>query len=202
MAKKEKTQEKIIEAARDVFHRKGYDGARMQEIADTASINKGLLHYYFKSKDALFERVLTLALEKTFRKIMVILNADLPLFEKIEGFCAAYIGMISRNAYLPRFVIHELGKNPDRFIERFVGKAGRPSLSGFFEQVLAEASAGKIRDVDPKHLMANMISMCVFPFLARPMIQLMGEMDHAEFKRFAEERKTEVARFLIDAIRL
>ncbi len=51
------TEEKIFKAAKDVFHRKGFDGTRMQEIADKANINMSMLHYYYRSKDKLFEKV-------------------------------------------------------------------------------------------------------------------------------------------------
>ncbi|HEX2898201.1 MAG TPA: helix-turn-helix domain-containing protein, partial [Bacteroidia bacterium] len=63
VSEKENTEFRILEAARHIFQQKGFDGARMQEIADTAQINKGLLHYYFKSKDALFHKVFGIAFD-------------------------------------------------------------------------------------------------------------------------------------------
>ena len=78
------TEQKILNAAEEVFHTKGYDGARMQEIADKASINKGLLHYYFKSKDALFDTIFSLALRRMVTNIQSVLSMDIPLEEKIN----------------------------------------------------------------------------------------------------------------------
>ena len=84
------TEQKIIEAAETVFHEKGFDGARMQEIADKANINKGLLHYYFKSKDVLFEAIFSAALRRTLTNLNSILimeskNNSKP-FEKATNF--------------------------------------------------------------------------------------------------------------------
>ena len=68
------TEQKILEAAQEVFHEKGYDGARMQEIADKASINKGLLHYYFKTKDSLFEAIFSIAFRQMIAQIQAIIT--------------------------------------------------------------------------------------------------------------------------------
>lgn len=200
MAKKENTEEKIIEAAREVFHKKGYDGTRMQEIADQANINKGLLHYYFKSKDKLFTKVFSIAFDTIFSRIGKILNSDQPLFEKIENFCHTYVEMVSHNSYVPRFVLHELGKNPDAFVEKVVARGNQPHLQKWNEQVLEAIDKGHIRPVDPGHLIINMLSLCVFPFIARPIFQLMMEMDNDQFENLIQERKAEVTAFVIHAI--
>lgn len=202
MAKKENTESKIVEAAREVFHRKGFDGARMQEIADTAQINKGLLHYYFKSKNKLFDKVFGLAFDALFRKLGETLNADRSIFEKIEVFCEEYISMVSRNSYIPRFVINELGKNPERFIDSRIGQNKKELFEPFFKQIEQAGKDGLIRPIDPRHLMVNMISLCVFPFLAAPMLQVMAGFNAQELADFQEARKKEVADFIIQGIKI
>ena len=201
MSPKENTEQKIIEAAQEVFHKKGFEGARMQEIADTARINKGLLHYYFKSKSKLFEMVFGVAFEQMFSKITSIVNSDDSLETKITQFCQTYIGILSKNSYLPRFVINELSRDPDKFIKKMLGKKGKPDPTKFFEQIREEGRKGSIREVDPKHLMINMVSMCIFPFLARPMVQVIIDLDNKAYKRFVEERKKEVPEFMIHSLR-
>lgn len=199
-AERENTEEKILEAARDVFLTKGFDGARMQEIANAANINKGLLHYYFKSKDALFGRVFGLAFEAMMKRFAEILAADTELPFKIEQFCHTYITVVARNSYLPRFVINEISRQPDAFIARLRKRGEMPNAQIFFDQVKREAEAGKIRPIDGKQLIVNMLSLCIFPFLAKPMIQILANMPTAEFKAFIEARKTEVSKFVLDAI--
>lgn len=202
VSEKENTEFRILEAARHIFLQKGFDGARMQEIADTAQINKGLLHYYFRSKDALFYRVFGIAFDAMVRRIAEVLNADRPLLEKIDQFCGTYIGMMARNAYLPRFVIHEISRHPDRFIQKLGKHHQLPDLQVFYRQVEQEAALGRIRPTDPKQLLVNMLSMSIFPFLAAPMIQMIHNMNHHEFEQFVKVRKTEVAQFVIHAISL
>lgn len=202
ISEKENTEFRILEAARHIFQQKGFDGARMQEIADTAHINKGLLHYYFKSKDALFHRVFGIAFDAMVKRIADVLNSDRPLFDKIDQFCGTYIGMMARNAYLPRFVIHEISRNPDRFILRLRKHHQLPDLLPFFQQVEAEAAAGRIQPTDPRQLLVNMMSMSIFPFLAQPMIQVLHNMGNQDFDQFVATRRTEVAQFIIRAIQI
>ena len=108
------TDERIYEAARDIFHERGFDGARMQEIANRAGINKALLHYYYRSKDLLFEKVYQAAAKKLFPNIMVSLRSDDPLPKKVRLFVSGYIDTLRDNPYMPGFILHELNRNPDR----------------------------------------------------------------------------------------
>src|SRR5271156_3051845 len=101
-------EQRILAAAKKVFLLKGMDGARMQDIADEAGINKALLHYYFRSKEKLFEVIFREAMDQLFPRIIGILNADKPLFDKIESFCGEYVGMLLNNPYLPMFVMNEV----------------------------------------------------------------------------------------------
>src|SRR5580698_7184188 len=108
MKEKDNSEEKILTAAKKIFLLKGMDGARMQDIADEAKINKALLHYYFRSKEMLFEKIFKEALEKLFPKILDIWKSDVSLFQKIENFCVKYIDMMQQNPYLPLFVLNEV----------------------------------------------------------------------------------------------
>src|SRR6201991_2963463 len=112
------TKERILEAARNVFVHKGMFGARMQDIADEAGINKALLHYYFKSKEKLFEEVLREAAIKLFPRINEIFTSDDSLFTKIELFCEEYITVVLENPYLPLFVLNEMNQDPVYFINK------------------------------------------------------------------------------------
>ncbi|MCB9232606.1 MAG: TetR/AcrR family transcriptional regulator [Bacteroidia bacterium] len=193
MVKKgEQTEEKIVEAARAIFHEKGFHGARMQEIADSAEINKGLLHYYFKTKDALFEKVFGIAFHKMFGIMANAMNSDLPLPEKLEKFVGIYMDVLAYNSFLPVFVLSELNRNPDKFIRKIFSVSGRPNMEPFFNQVKAEIAAGRIKDVDPRKILMNTMSLCVFPYVARPMFQAIMNISNPEFKKMMQNRKEEV----------
>ena len=202
MANKEaNTEEKILEAAEEVFHHKGYDGARMQEIADKASINKGLLHYYFKTKDSLFDAIFSLALKRMVANIHSILSMEIPLDEKIDLIVDSYMNMLSRNASLPRFVINELNKDPDKFIEKHLNGNMKDIFSSFENTVQKDVKAGRIRPIDSRQLFMNLISMIIFPYVGRPMIQVVVGLDNKEFQVLMQERRELIKIFIKAALR-
>ncbi len=196
-----KTEQKIIEAAEIVFHEKGFDGARMQEIADKASINKGLLHYYFKSKDALFDAIFNMALKKMSGTINSILKMDISLEEKMNLIIDSYMNLLLRNSSLPRFVITELNKDSDRFIKKYLSGEINNVFANFINSVQKEIDAGKIKPINPKHLFMNMISMILFPFIGKPMIQVLIGVDNKEFNKLIQERREHIKAFSKDALK-
>src|SRR6476660_2348313 len=142
--KKDKgAEERILAAARKVFVKKGMAGARMQDIADEAGINKALLHYYFRSKEKLFEVIFQEVAAELLPRINQVLEADLPLFEKIEKFCSAYIEKIMQNPFLPLFFIDEANKQPDLFLHKIFGQQP-PQTATFLKQVAEEVELGNI----------------------------------------------------------
>jgi TetR/AcrR family transcriptional regulator len=196
-----KTEQKILDAAEEVFHQKGFDGARMQEIAEEAGINKGLLHYYFKTKDKLFETIFSVALHKMISKISAIVELDISLYEKIDMMIEQYMIILMRHPNLPRFVLNELNKNPDQFIARHVNKDAQIAFGSFVASVQKEINKKSIKRIDARHLMLNIISLIIFPFVGRPMAQGIFGMDNTEFQKLLLERKEHVKGFLKDALR-
>ncbi len=116
MVNKVNTEDRILEAAKEVFIAKGFDGARMQEIADTAEINKALLHYYFRNKDKLFEAVFEETLLQIGPMVLSFVNEPIPLEVKIWKFVDDYIEIIRNNPKLPLFILNEIHVNPDRIL--------------------------------------------------------------------------------------
>lgn len=201
MKKDQNTEATILNAAREVFHQKGMAGARMQEIADKAGINKALLHYYFRNKQQLFMAIFQESFKVIMPEVNEILTAGIPLFEKIEAFVERYLDLLEQNPVIPLFVLNEIRQNPD-FIISTIQTHGGPNLKPFFNQIKQEANAGNIRTVDPRQLMVNLISLCIFPQLGRPMIQRLMKVEDAAFDKMLEERKTHVSQFIINAIKV
>jgi len=190
-----------LDAARNVFIRKGLDGARMQDIADEAGINKALLHYYFRTKDKLFEMIFMETVGKIFPRFEMILLSDMDFFEKIRLIVSSYIEVIIHNPYLPLFVLNEMNKNPEFGIVDFF-KVQRPVvIHRFMEDIEKEVSKGTIKAVSPAHLLVNMMSMCIFPFVAKPVINIMLDLDELQFRNMMEQRKRVVAEFIIESIK-
>ncbi|MGL6267798.1 MAG: TetR family transcriptional regulator [Chitinophagaceae bacterium] len=195
------TEEKILNAAREVFFQKGFSGARMQDIADEAGINKALLHYYFRSKEKLFETIFREAFEKLVPRIIEVFSSKLPFFEKIRAFCEAYITMAIENPFIPIFILNEMHRNPEGFKKTF-GDIPKKLPHTLLKSVIKKAmDDGLIREIDPLQLIMNMLSLCMFPTISRPMFQLVMNMSDMQFKKMNELRKKEVADFIIQAIK-
>lgn len=194
-------REKILEAARKVFTTRGMAGARMQDIADEAGINKALLHYYFRDKEKLFELVFLEEAQKFFPKINMIFQSDNTLFEKIEAFVVEYITEMQENPYLPWFVMNEINRDPDQFMYKIWGKKNLPNPSKFLQQIDREVKKGTIKRISPLHLLMNLLSMTIFPFIAKPMMQRNLGMNEMQFNAAMEERKKEIPKFIIASIK-
>jgi AcrR family transcriptional regulator len=199
--KDQSTEARILEGARKVFLSKGLAGARMQDIADEAGINKALLHYYFRSKEKLFEMVFMEAAQKLFPKINFIFESNMPLFEKIENFADEYITVMVENPYLPLFVLNEINQHPASFFKRLNEKFGFPDPALFLKQIEQEIKKGEIKRVNPVQLLMNMLSLCIFPFMAKPLFQLRMGLGETQFREFMDQRKKEVPKFIIDSIK-
>lgn len=200
MGKDATTEEKILAAARKVFVKKGMDGARMQDIADEAGINKALLHYYFRNKEKLFEKIFIEVAGAFIPKVENILNSDKPVFDKINSFCNEYISQMMETPFVPIFVLNEVNKQPAAFLKKVLG--GRKiSVDVFLRQIESEIKAGIIKPFQPVDLLLNIVSLCLFPFAARPMLQIITGIDPSGFTALMEKRKKEVPKLIIDYIK-
>ena len=194
------TEQRILAAAKKIFLSKGLDGARMQDIADEAGINKAMLHYYFRSKDKLFETIFGDIARQFMPRITEIFESDKTLFEKIEMFCGEYIEQVRQTPYLPLFVLSEAARRPVLLLKKMFGNK-KPPVHLFFQQVQKETEAGIIKTIDPVQLFLNMLSMCVFPFMAKPMLEHVAGINKKQFDILMEERKKMIPAFIIASIK-
>ncbi len=197
--KKDNTEEKILEAAKSVFLNKGMDGARMQEIADEAGINKALLHYYFRSKERLFEAIFGEIIKFAFPKITRIIASDLGIVSKIEQFVDAYLEILMKHPFIPGFIMKELSRDPSTFLKMIMKFGFNPQI--IYTQIEEAMDRGEIIRMDPRHLAVNVISMCVFPFAARLIISfVIFKEDQQAIENFYRERATVIKQFVVNAI--
>jgi len=198
--KDKNTEEHILNAAKKVFQSKGMDGARMQEIADTAGINKAMLHYYFRNKQSLFEAVFTNAFLLLAPQLNTVLNDDSSIEEKIKNFTSNYISFIVKHPYLPNFIIQELNRNPD-FLDKIKNNSAFPNIEKFKNQVNQDVKKGIIKPISAEQLFINIMSLNVFPFVAKPLLMAFTNTDEMNYNQLMEDRKNIVADFIINSIK-
>ncbi len=194
------TESNILDAAKRVFQNKGMDGARMQEIADEANINKAMLHYYFRSKQLLFEAVFKNAFSLLSPQLNTILNDDSSIEDKIKNFSFNYISFIIKHPYLPNFIIQELNRNPE-FMLTIQSISGFPNIEKFKNQVKSEVEMGLIIPIEAEQLFINIMALNIFPFVAKPLVKALINKNDEDMNAILEARKTEVANFIINAIK-
>lgn len=168
------TESKILEAAKVVFMKYGLYGARMQDIADLAGINKALLHYYFRNKEKLFDAVFNGALEKYFDQMTVLGDTNLPLVERVCRYIDNIFLFFQEYPQMSMFIIKEISVEPELFREKVEHlKKGNGKL---LIPALREAmDNGEIEQTDPLIFMINLHSLCAYPFLASPIFRVISE---------------------------
>lgn len=174
----------------------------MDDIANEAGINRALLHYYFRNKDRMFEVIFEQRILEFFSGLIAILSADINLRDKVLAIIDHDMSMLKKHPDLPLFVLQEINQNPDR-IKKFILKNGvSPKLifETFNSQVKKEAKKGVIRNIEGMQLLINIMSLCVYPFIARPMIQLLNGLSDEEFDDTMNRRKDEIAEFIFMGI--
>ena len=200
-AKNETTESQILDAAEKVFQAKGMDGARMQEIADKAGINKAMLHYYYRSKQLLFEAVFKMAFSMLAPQLNKVLNDESSIFDKIRKFTDNYISFVIKHPYLPNFIIQELNRNPE-FVQKLSLEKHFPNIEKFKKQVEENVADGTIRPISAQQLFINIMALNIFPFIGAPLLKGFINYNDIEYKKLMENRKIEVADFIINSIKI
>jgi TetR/AcrR family transcriptional regulator len=197
------TEQRIFNAASEVFEEKGYTGARMQEIADRAGINKALLHYYFRTKEQLFRAVFKVLLKKMFEKIFSIFAREIPFKEKLRLFLDEHIEFMLRNPKLPIFLLNELSQNP-ALAEGIKDMVNYQELRELiYTRHAKELKGYGIKKNDMPQLMVTVVSFSIFPFAARDMIKIMMPEieDNKKFNAFMNTRKEFASNFVMAALK-
>ena len=186
------TEEKIIISAEKLFYQKGKAGASMQDIADDAGINRPLLNYYFRSKDKLFEAVFRKALGSFVPSLAVMLHSDISFEEYVPKMIHVIIDNMIANPQIPVFVLQELSSNPERMpqIVKEMGIDQKVFEEKMYEKMDTKPDGSKKLKSDFRQMVINLISLCIFPFAARPVITgILFNGDDEAFIKAMNERK-------------
>jgi len=184
-------EDKIIEAANKVFLKYGVEAATMMQIADEAGISRTSLHYYYRSKAHLFETVFEMIECKMVPKLSDILEARVSVIEKIQLFVNEYIDLITEYPGIPGFMSAEIQRNPEWIIRLY--KCKELDFDGLKADIRKESEAGRLRPVKTEDLFANIMGMCVFPILTKPVFkELAFDGKEDQFVEYMSSRKREV----------
>jgi len=183
------TEERIKNAARTVFQKKGYAAARTRDIADEAGINIALLNYYFRSKEKLFEIIMLETLTDFYEEVAGVFNDESSDFRaKLELLVNKYITLLLKDDNIPFFILSELRNHSEKLVKKipikklFMG-------SSFYRQFNEEVARGAISESNPVHFMMNIMGLVIFPFIAKPFLKCIGGMKDAQYKALMTERK-------------
>ena len=202
------TEQRILDAAHAVFLRRGTAGARMQEIAAEAGVNQALLHYYFRTKDRLSKAAFERAAAQFMPAAIRVLASDAPIEAKVARIIDLELSHLARAPYLPGYIISEVTHHPERarqLIAAVTGQApddvGPRIVATLRKQIDARVRRGAMRSIAPEQFIVNLMSLCIFPFAARPMIQAMLGMDLRGFDQFIARRRRDLTAFFLGALR-
>lgn len=179
----------------------------MQEIAAEAGVNQALLHYYFRSKDRLAEAVFREAAGRLIPAVTRLLASEASIELKVEQFVHLYIDTVRQNPFLPGYILAEMHQRPERLraLKETAGAQAAVLAGALLERLRVQldegANAGMMRRISPQQFVVNLLALTVFPFAARPAMELAFGLDDAEFARFLDERRAELPGFILSALR-
>lgn len=187
-------EQAILAAAEQEFLSKGFDGARTTSIASAAGVTHAMLHYYFRTKEQLFERILDEKLRLMGESVLAAFGQpNLPLQERLRDAIGSHFDFIARNPDLPRFIVNEVFSRPDRYetMRARIREIADTLMRDMQRELDALSARGEAEPLDVRMLMLDIISLNVFPFIAYPLIEpILGSFSN-DRARFFELRKAE-----------
>jgi AcrR family transcriptional regulator len=201
--KKDDARMRILDAADSVFVRRGIDGARMQEIADRARVNKALLHYYFRTKTGLARAVWLRSASSFVPGILQMLASDLSLDEKIDSFVDSYHTFLTQHPYLLLFALSESARRPE-LVHDFYSverrKVARRMVSKLRKQINERAKRTKSRPLSAEQFFITLVGSCLFPFAATATLTDVLGLSRTEVAGFMERRRKDLPALLKRAL--
>lgn len=173
------TEYKILEAAKTEFLEFGLYGARMQNIANRAGINKALLHYYFRNKEKLFDKVFESALARYFSNMDIMSDDRLDFKERVHVLADRFLDFLNEYPQMALFLIKEVSANQALFIEK-VEKSQKGNIT-LLKALIEAKQHGIITVQDPLLFFVQLISMCTYPFVAKPLFTVIAERNETSW---------------------
>jgi TetR/AcrR family transcriptional regulator len=193
----EATEEKIKQTAKKIFFGKGHFNAKMHEIAKEAGVNRALLHYYFRSRENLFESVLREAMEESFISMFRILSTDEPFENKIEQAIGQIVDCLTEYPFIENFIISEINKDPGKALTDETISTGRKFTKKFLKEIEVYLKKNKLKGIEPEHFIVNMMALCAYPSSTKPIIKNILNYSENEYMNFLRSRKKMITKMVL-----
>ncbi len=196
-------EEKILAAAERLFLENGYEATSTTQIAREAGCNQALVHYYFRTKEKLFDAVLGGRIRQALRDFMITDAGDGNFRQKLTRVIEFHYDVVRKNSDMVLFLMNSLTRNPS-MLESIIADAGekpRQALKKFRNDLQVEIEMGRIRPISLNELMLNVVSLNVFPFAVRPVFTKVFDMGDDETEAMFDERKKEIVKTILQGLR-
>lgn len=197
MKKDATTEEKIREAARQVFLAKGFDGCTSREIAKAAGENVALVNYYFRSKSQLFQIVFEAAMEDFVMSMISVFSSDKSLEEKMSIFIDHEYDFLEKHPELPNFILNEMNREDGCSMDQSV-LFEKVAATGIFEECLRAQKEGNMREISLPSIPILIMSNCHYPVMARNLMKSLHGMTDDQYTQNLVEHRKLVKSMLVD----
>ena len=194
-------KERIIEVAKSLFMEKGYSDTSMSEIAEKVGINRPGLHYYFRTKDKMFNVVFGMIVMSVAPKFQnIILQKDLPIATRVEKVIDVYYQMLQKNPYLPLFILREMNRDINFLFNAFRSLDVANFFEGLKTSLQEEMANGKLKQVPLRIVFFTFYSALIFPFISRNLISLEMLNENETFEELLVEWKPYIVKQMVNLL--
>lgn len=190
------TEQAILEAAQEIFLDKGYAAASTVKIAEKAGVTHAMLHYYFRSKEKIFQKILDKEIETMFSAISGVMSPDAGLWETISMTISIHFDFLNTHRRVPFLLLSVVESNPE-MLEKYKRKFENivmTELARHAERMSRWEKEGGINEVDLVQLLYTVISLNVSAFLGIPPMKKVLKMSDSQIDDFLVKRKEEILR--------
>jgi TetR/AcrR family transcriptional regulator len=194
---------RILQFAEEVFLEKGFSAAKTTEIARRAGVNHALVHYYFRSKENLFETIVINKLKVIIQSFSEATTKDMPYNERIILLIDTHFSLFADHPRMPLFLINEFLNNPTHldFLKRKIKSFPSEVFENFETQTKDAIKLGIIRPINSKELLTNIYSLIFSIFINKPFTVFVFDWDGSDYKAYIEKRKKEITDFILFSLR-
>lgn len=198
------TEHAILEAAERLFLEKGFEATSTTQIAREVGCNQALIHYYFRTKENLFNTIFEKRFRMFFQHLFEMGNIKSKNFEeKIQHVVESHFTMLENNPQIPLLIIRELSRQPEQLatLRDRLRELPEKLFAALNEDLQSEIQAGRIRKISLIDIMISAISMNVALFIMMPVVENVMQLDEQQKKMLITHRKKENIDFILHSLR-